>query len=74
MKSKPMRYITTLTSNCEIWNKLDHGTVIKVTDREASRAIENGWAKETSSNFRLRGEGNLLRKERNNDFITTIPG
>ena len=57
MKSKPMKYITTLVSDCAMWNKLDLGTIIKVTDTEASRAIENRWAKKTSSNFRLRGEG-----------------
>lgn len=57
MKSKPMKYITTLITDCEMWNKLDLGTIIKVTDDEAFKAIENGWAKETYSNFKLRGEG-----------------
>ena len=75
MKSKPMKYITTLISDCAMWNKLDLGTIIKVTDAEASRAIENRWAKKTSSNFNLRGEGKWvfklgdyqqLKKEENN--------
>ena len=62
MKSKPMRYITTIVTDCPMWNKLDFGTMIKVTDKEAFTAIENGWAKETSSNFQLKGEGRWVLK------------
>lgn len=51
-----MRYITTLVTDCFMWNKLDFGTIIQVTEIEAIEAIINRWAKETSSNFKLRGE------------------
>ena len=51
-----MKNITTLITDCDMWKRLDLGTVIMISDAEAKKAIKNKWARKTVSNNTLRGE------------------
>tara|TARA_Y100000310_G_scaffold304181_1_gene343097 strand:+ start:52 stop:345 length:294 start_codon:yes stop_codon:yes gene_type:complete len=55
-RRETMKNITTLITDCAMWKRLDLGTVLMVSDAEASEAIKNGWAGKTVSNNTLRGE------------------
>ena len=44
-----MKNVTTIISDCMFWKRLDIGTVLRMPDLHADKAIVNHWAEETSS-------------------------
>jgi|TARA_R100000049_G_C1915152_1_gene61598 hypothetical protein len=51
-----MKNITTLVTDCDMWKGLDFGTILRVPDSEAKKAVKNKWAMKTVDNLTLRGE------------------
>ena len=59
-----MKNVTTIISDCMFWKRLDIGTVLRMPDLHADKAIVNHWAEETSDNkLLLMGEKVRLAKE-----------
>ena len=60
--------ISITTSNCLMWKNLDSGTVIRMPDIQAKKAISNNWAELAGENLLLLGERvRLIKKRRRND-------